>query len=141
MYLGQAPDRAASVPLVLNLQTGNITAQWNVVFDDWFSTITADPNELPDFNADEWSKMFGTSTYCIPNDKEPEAFEPIYSIHTKQESDDPMFDKHIEQDIDISNPLTQPHQTYSEAAQCERQDKHDSKPPYDIDTYKSADIA
>ena len=25
-----------------------------------------------------------------------------------------MFDKHIEQDIDISNQLTQPHQTYSE---------------------------
>ena len=111
------------------------------MFDDWFSTITADPDDLPDFNADKWSKMFGTSTYCIPNDEEPEAFEPMYLMPLKQELDDPMFNKHIEQDIDISNPLTQPHQTYSEAAQRQRQNKQDSKSPYDIDTSKSTDIA
>ena len=32
----------------------------------------------------------------------------------KQELDDPMFDKHIEQDIALSNLLTQRHQRYSE---------------------------
>ena len=114
MYLGKAPDRLASVPLVLNLQTRNITAQWNVVFDAWFSTVTTQPDDLPEFNTDELAKMFGTSTYCIPNSKKSEDFEPMHSTPTKQELDDPMFDAHIEQDIAISNPLTQPRQTYSE---------------------------
>ena len=98
------------------------------MFDDWFSTITADPDDLPDFNADEWSKMFGTSTYCIPNNEEPEEFKPMYSTPTKQELDDPMVNKHFEQDIDISNPLSQPHQTYSEAVQRQRQSRQDNKP-------------
>ena len=37
-----------------------------VVFGDWFLTVTIQMHDLPNFNADEWAKMFGTSTYCIP---------------------------------------------------------------------------
>ena len=66
MYLRLLPNHAWSVPLVLKLQTGNITAQWNVVFDDWFLMVNTQTNDLPNFNADEWANMFGTSTYCIP---------------------------------------------------------------------------
>ena len=32
--------------------------------------MAEDGSDLPDFNADEWSKMFGTSTYCIPCDED-----------------------------------------------------------------------
>ena len=39
MYVGMSDKHAGNVPLVLNFETGNITAQWNVVFDDWFSTV------------------------------------------------------------------------------------------------------
>ena len=42
----------------LNLQIGMITAQWNVEFDNWFSTVTTQPDDLPDFNAVKWAKMF-----------------------------------------------------------------------------------
>ena len=73
------------------------------------------------------------------NNKEAEAFEPMYSTPTKRELDDPMLDKHIEQDIDISNPLTQPHQTYSEAVQRQHQSRQDSKTPYIVDKPKSMD--
>ena len=50
-----------------------------------------------------------------------------------------MFDKHIEQDIDISNQLTQPHQKYSEAVQQQRHNRCNSKPPYIVDKVKSTD--
>ena len=68
--MGSSPEHAGNVPLVLNTRTGNITLQWKIVFDDWFLTIAADGLDLPDFNADKWSKMFGTSTYCIPCSKD-----------------------------------------------------------------------
>ena len=64
--MGRSPEHAGNVPPVLNTWTGNTTPQWNAVFDDWFSTMAEDRSDLPDFNADEWSKMFGTSTHCIP---------------------------------------------------------------------------
>ena len=52
-YVGRSPNHAGSVPLILNLATGNITPQWNVVLDDWFATVPASVDELPDFNLDE----------------------------------------------------------------------------------------
>ena len=74
--MGRSPEHAGNVPLVLNTRTGNMTPQWNVVFDDWFSTMAEDGSDLPDFDADEWSKMFGTSTHCIPcNEDHAEEFD------------------------------------------------------------------
>ena len=45
--------------MVLNFKTGDITAQWIVVFEDWFSTVATNVDDMPNFHADEWSKMFG----------------------------------------------------------------------------------
>ena len=64
----------------------------------------------------------------------------MYSTPTKQELDDPMFDKHIEQDFAIANPLTQPHQTYSEIVQQQRSYTGNSETPYIADKVKSTDI-
>jgi hypothetical protein len=50
VYVGLSDQHATSVPLVLNLETGSITPQFHVVFDDWFATVASDPAELPDFN-------------------------------------------------------------------------------------------
>ena len=69
---------------MLNIQTGNITAQFNVEFDNWFSTVTTKSNDLPDFNSDEWAKMFGTSIYCIPNSDDVQEFKPMYLTPIKQ---------------------------------------------------------
>ena len=38
--MGLSPDHASTVPLVLNLDTGAITPQFHVAFDDWFTTVT-----------------------------------------------------------------------------------------------------
>ena len=74
--MGFSADHARDVPLVLNPATGRITAQWNVVFDDYFSTVGSDPSDLPDFNEDSWSCMFGASTCHYNGDSEAEAELP-----------------------------------------------------------------
>ena len=83
--------------------------------------------------------MFGTSTYCIPNTDDSEDFEPTYSTPTKQELDDPMFDKSIQQDIPISNLLTQPHQTYSEIVQQQSSSKLNNVTPHTNNKVQSSD--
>ena len=67
-YIGLSPKHASSVPVVLNPSTDTLTAQCHVVFDDWFATVPATPGEFPDFNSDEWAKMFGDSSYQYPLD-------------------------------------------------------------------------
>ena len=44
-----------------------------MVFDNWFHTIASDTSTLPDFNSDEWGRLFGDSTFQYP---EPDA---VYS--------------------------------------------------------------
>ena len=61
MFMGLSPNHASSVPLVLNPETGAITPQFHVVFDDWFETISVDPTTLPDFSTPEWTQLFGDS--------------------------------------------------------------------------------
>jgi|AntRauTorckE5430_2_1112549.scaffolds.fasta_scaffold04696_1 hypothetical protein len=61
--LGVAPSYASSIPLCLNPETGSITPQFHVVFDDWFATIASDPADMPDFNSEEWQKLFGDSSF------------------------------------------------------------------------------
>ena len=41
VFLGFSSLHSSEVPLVLNLQTGSITPQYHVVFDDHFSTVTS----------------------------------------------------------------------------------------------------
>ena len=78
--LGFSNLHSKTVPLVLNPATGSITPQWNVTFDDWFSTVSSSDSALPDFHADEWSRLFGTTTSHFPSEElsseEPSTEEP-----------------------------------------------------------------
>jgi hypothetical protein len=51
VFLGYSPFHSSDVPLVLNLQTGSISPQFHVVFDDDFSTVSslAEDSSPPDF--------------------------------------------------------------------------------------------
>jgi len=62
MHLGRAENYASSIPLVLNLDTGSITPQFHIVVDNWFATVASSVDSLPEFNSDDWEKMFGDST-------------------------------------------------------------------------------
>ena len=70
MHMGVSEKHAGDVPLVLNTETGKMTPQWNIIFDDWFSTITMKEEDLPDFYSPEWSETFDTKTYSILNEDE-----------------------------------------------------------------------
>ena len=67
-------------------------------------------DDLPDFNVDEWAKMFGTSTYCTSTQDDTEAFDLTHLAQATKELNKPMFDNFIQQDIAlVPNPLTQPY--------------------------------
>ena len=70
VYMGLSPVHNENVALVLNPETGAITAQYHVVFDDTFSTIATSKEDLPDFNDDDWVKLFGESQFQYVNDIE-----------------------------------------------------------------------
>lgn len=77
--MGFSTKHASTVPLVLNPNTGSMTNQFHVVFDDWFATIATSPDELPDFSSPEWSRMFGDSVlqYVMDDDVLPEEEPPL----------------------------------------------------------------
>jgi hypothetical protein len=62
-YVGMSKKHASSVPLCLNLETGAITPQFHVVFDEEFATVTSKPEDLPVFDSPEWNNLFGDSVY------------------------------------------------------------------------------
>jgi hypothetical protein len=83
--MGNSMKHASTVPLVLNPETGAITADFHDMFDDWFATVTSMENELPDLNSDEWKHMFGESTYQYPLDDDADdtkilGLKPLTSI-------------------------------------------------------------
>jgi hypothetical protein len=71
--LGFSDKHASSIPLVLNPQTGYITAQFHIVVDDWFATVSASADNLPNFNNEYWQRMFRDSIYQYDlNDEDEE---------------------------------------------------------------------
>jgi len=59
IYLGNSPDHATTVPLVLNPNTGLVSPQYHLVFDDNFSTTEClDTNTIPT----TWPDLFKNSS-------------------------------------------------------------------------------
>jgi transposase InsO family protein len=77
MNMGLSANHASTVPLVLNLATGYINSQFNIVFDDWFATVAASAEDLPDFNSPAWADMFGDSTFHFNFDDDDDATEEV----------------------------------------------------------------
>ncbi len=64
LHLGASPKHAATVPKLLNLQTGHISSQYHVVFDDDFSTVSsADQSPDEESEAALWDKLFVSDRY------------------------------------------------------------------------------
>ena len=81
IYLGVSDKHSGEAALVFNPETKNITVQWNVVFDDEYTTIATNPDDLPDFDEKEWSQMFGTITsHFDHNDKPMPAEQPTAAM-------------------------------------------------------------
>ena len=84
IYMGMSPKHAASVPLVLNVQTGAITPQYHVVFDDWFATVSDNAAPIPDFQSNEWNKLFGDSTFQYVDDDDEKQTDAVDAEDERQ---------------------------------------------------------
>ena len=80
--MGQSPDHASTIPLVLNPQTGAIKAIYHCIHDDYFATIAVDQDALesngPDPSDPIWANLFGDSVYQHPdaNEHDPDVGTP-----------------------------------------------------------------
>ena len=57
IYVGHSPLHAGSVALVLNPRMGHVLPQFHVVFDDHFTTVPLEKNEVPP----HWAKLIENS--------------------------------------------------------------------------------
>ncbi len=64
VFMGFSNLHSSEVPLVLNLETGSITPQYHVVFDDQFSTVTSVEREIDP--PDNWDQLCLENTTYIP---------------------------------------------------------------------------
>ena len=66
VFVGFSSLHSSEVPLVLNLQTGSITPQYHVVFDDYFSTVTSVEREMDP--PEHWADLCLENATYIPTD-------------------------------------------------------------------------
>ena len=63
-FVGWSPLHASSVAWVRNLQTGRVSPQFHVIFDNWFETVELDnEEETPLWSHHRQSNRFGMS--CV----------------------------------------------------------------------------
>ena len=63
MCMGVSPRHSSTAAMVLSLDTGKITTQYHVTFDDWFHTVGTADSELPNFNEEDWAQTFGATEW------------------------------------------------------------------------------
>ena len=69
IYVGNSMKHGHAIPLVLCTLTGKITAQYHVVFDDWFQTVEATNENKVNFEHDDWYHTFGlTESQYVEDD-------------------------------------------------------------------------
>jgi hypothetical protein len=101
VFVGFSPLHASSIPLVLNLETGAITPQFHVMFDDAFSSVSTSEDQLPDFNSAAWYKLFGDSEfqYVLDDaDVDDQEAEPVPADEPPQRAND------VAQALDLALP-------------------------------------
>jgi len=75
ILLGRSPAHAASVALVLNIETGLITPQYHITIDENFHTVKDTPTntEVP-----HWATLAGFDTVAsVPSRLSPMSFHPV----------------------------------------------------------------
>ena len=57
IFVGFSPHHSSLVPLVLNTQTGKISPQVHLCFDDWFMSVASVGGD-DTFNPTQWQQLF-----------------------------------------------------------------------------------
>ncbi len=61
-YVGASPLHASTLGLVRNLKTGNISPQFHVVYDSFFTTVHCTEDQVPEL----WPDLVTFSSFCTP---------------------------------------------------------------------------
>ena len=62
MFVGFSPRHSSLVPLILNPQTGKISPQFHVIFDNWFTSVLSVGVDNA-FEPSMWQTLFSHSCY------------------------------------------------------------------------------
>ncbi len=81
VFIGFSQLHSSEVPLILNLETGSITPQYHMVFDELFLTVSSvkRENEPPD----NWDQLCLENTTLIPTDAaegDPDAAHGVFNF-------------------------------------------------------------
>ena len=96
IYLVRSPYHARSVALVLNLRTGHVSKQYDVAFDNDFSTV---PHMRAGTVPKNWADLVKSSSECVTKEK----FYQNDTWFRQDLSDDSMASKPQETDLQKSN--------------------------------------
>lgn len=99
VFLGLSSSHASDVPLILNLQTGSISSQYHVVFDDSFSTILSMEDDPPEF----WGELCLERTHHIPLEKDA-------TVHLPDDWLTPLELESKQRDINRQEPVRKSYQ-------------------------------
>jgi hypothetical protein len=127
IFLGFSEQHHSTVALVLNPETGYISPQYHVVFDERFSTVLSNSDE--EFGYDEWARLFdigyeryleeeivedeeGNPTLVLPPDagqwpmnREPDVITIDSGIQTDASNE--LQDSSVQTDLDQREQSTQ----------------------------------
>ena len=77
IFVGFSRDYASNIPLILILTSGKISPLFHVVFDDWFATVAAPVNALPD---SAWDDLFcGSRFQFVFDNDDPVTLPPDWT--------------------------------------------------------------
>ena len=75
IFLGFSKKHALTVPSVLNLQSGSITAQFHVVFDDWFATVKSMDPSMKEYDSKIWDEILLNNRFYVEFDEDEDPIE------------------------------------------------------------------
>ena len=110
MYVGNSPQHHNAVGLILNLQTGYVSPQYHVVYDEHFSSVLGLGVEEV-FAPEEWDKLLTLDS--IENNSEPTdihddivPFQEFYDEFNPHDDSDDDEDEH--EPAPLTDPSTEP---------------------------------
>ena len=110
VYVGAGPtgaNHSHSIPLILSLDTGKITPQYHIVFDDWFNTVSTTDGTPIDFNHPDWYQTFGLTEYQYIL---PDSADDDEDARVQRELLDRSQDVHTQRELLLPpGPLEMPH--------------------------------
>ena len=97
LFLGFPDLHSSLVPFVLHVETGHISPQFHVIFDDKFKTVNSLPIDQP--LDKQWAAIFWLGRECfldVDNDENDQSIIPLLSdiikSYSKAQANQPVFE-------------------------------------------------